>query len=88
VVKNDASLYQRVVDVTNAYLGPAAERFIARQVQNHLGKSPEELQEADLEKLVDWIKIAIAMLTEDNHVVEELTDKLMRLAHGHKKEGA
>jgi hypothetical protein len=73
------ALYQQVVEVTNSYLGPASERFISRQIQNHLQKEPEELTREDLAKLVDWIKIAIALLTEDNKTVEEFTESLMSL---------
>jgi hypothetical protein len=74
-----AVLYRQVVDVTNAYLGPASERFIARQIQNHLQKEPEELTREDLVKLVDWIKIAISLLTEDSKTVDDFTESLMSL---------
>lgn len=76
-----ATLYDDVVKVTTSYLGPAAERFIARQIQTHLDKKPEELTKEDLVKLVDWIKIAIALLTEDGHVVDEFTKSLLKLAN-------
>lgn len=77
-VKN--SLYSQVVDVTMSYLGPAAERFIARQIETHLQKNPEELTHADLEVLVDWIKIAISLLTEDQQIVDDFTKSLLALA--------
>ena len=54
----ETTLYSKVVDVTSEYLGPAAERFIARQIETHLNKKPEDLTQADLVKLVDWIKVA------------------------------
>jgi hypothetical protein len=73
-------LYEKVVRVTHVYLGPAADRFIARQVQNHLHKSPEELSEADLLKLIDWIRAAVSLLTEDSAIVEEYAGQLERLA--------
>jgi hypothetical protein len=78
-VKQD-SLYERVVDVTLLYLGPAAERFIARQIKTHINKEPEELNEEDLEKLVDWIKLAIALLTEDSKMVNDFTESLLALS--------
>jgi hypothetical protein len=82
MVKAQASLYQEVVEITTSYLGPAAERFIARQIQTHLNKEPEELTKKDLVKLVDWIKIAIALLTEDGKVVEEYSRSLVALSRG------
>lgn len=73
------SLYQQVVQVTHVYLGPAAERFIARQVENHLHKSAESLSEADLLTLIDWIRVVVALLTEDNEIIEEYTSELYKL---------
>jgi hypothetical protein len=73
-------LYEKVVKVTHVYLGPAADRFIARQVQNHLHKTPQELSQTDLLQLIDWIRVAVSMLTEDSEIVEEYANQLLRLA--------
>ena len=72
-------LYDRVVRITHVYLGPAADRFIARQVQNHLHKEPQDLSKADLRKLIDWIRVAVSLLTEDSQLIEEYTLQLERL---------
>lgn len=76
----NVSLYTQVVRITHAYLGPAADRFIARQVQNHLHKEPDELSQADLLKLIDWVKVAVSLITEDSHIIEEYIERLRRLA--------
>ena len=76
-----SSLYPRVVHVTHIYLGPAAERFVARQVQNHLHKSPTELTRADLDRLIDWIRVAVSLLTDNSDLVEEYIHQLEQLAH-------
>lgn len=73
------SLYDQVVQVTHVYLGPAADRFIARQVQSHLGKPPSELTNEDLLKLADWIRVAVSLLTDDSEVVEEYINQLRKL---------
>jgi len=77
---SESSLYEQVVRITHVYLGPAADRFIARQVENHLHKSPEELSQADLRSLIDWIKLVVSLLTEDEAIIEEYTDELQKLA--------
>lgn len=77
---NTASLYDKVVSVTHVYLGPAAERFIARQVENHLHKAPEQLSRTDLAGLIDWIKVVVSLLTEDNEIIEEYAAELQKLA--------
>ena len=83
--KQDTELYEKVVRVTHVYLGPAADRFIARQVQNHLHKAPEQLSREDLSKLIDWIKVAVSLLTEDGEIVEEYAERLRQLASDGKK---
>lgn len=76
----ETTLYTQVVRVTHVYLGPAADRFISRQVQNHLHIEPDELSKADLEKLIDWVRVAVSLLTEDSAIVEEYIARLRRLA--------
>ncbi|HEX7632940.1 MAG TPA: hypothetical protein VF401_01290 [Candidatus Saccharimonadales bacterium] len=73
-------LYEKVVKVTHVYLGPAADRFIDRQVQNHLHKPPQEISPQDLLQLIDWIRVAVSLLTEDNEIVEEYAAQLRQLA--------
>lgn len=64
------SLFEEVVAITYEYLGPAADRFVARQIKNHLHKGPEQLQKADLKKLIDWINIAVHLLSDDDAIVD------------------
>jgi hypothetical protein len=75
----DETLYDHVVRVTHVYLGPAANRFIARQVKNHLHKQPEDLSQKDLKQLIDWIRVTVSLLTEDSEVVEEYIKQLVTL---------
>jgi len=79
----DSDLYTYVVSVTADYLGPAAQRFIDRQIQNHLDKEPSELTIRDLPQLVDWIRVSVAFLTEDRQLIDELTQKLRSLPRSH-----
>lgn len=81
----NSSVYNRVVSITHSYLGPAANRFIARQVENHLHKSPEKLSSADLVDLIDWIRVAVSLLTEDSKIIEEYIDELLKLASSYKQ---
>ena len=74
-----SSVYDEVVQVTHVYLGPAADRFIARQVENHLGKAPSQLTRADLVELIDWIRAVVSLLTEDTEIIEEYVDELKKL---------
>lgn len=71
--------YEKVVKVTYQYLGPAAERFVARQIRNHLDKEPEQLKSSELADLIDWFRIAMAILSEDQQVVHNYIADLERL---------
>lgn len=80
---NTSTLYDQVVDVTSDYLGPASRRFIDRQITNHLEKRPEDINQNDLHELIDWIKAAIAVLTEDKKLIHEFTERLQKLTNNH-----
>jgi hypothetical protein len=80
MIAHEELLYDKVVRTTHIYLGPAADRFIARQVQNHLHKEPRDLSQKDLLQLIDWIRVAVSLLTEDSEVIEEYASQLRQLA--------
>lgn len=75
-----SNLYQQVVHITYEYLGPAADRFVARQIRLHLDKEPTELQPNDLRGLIDWIRLAMNILSDDERVVNIYVADLERLA--------
>jgi hypothetical protein len=79
MTKSD-QLYENVVSVTQTYLGPAADRFITRQIRNHLRKAPERLVKKDLADLIDWIRVAMGFLTEDHELIDEYIKNLEGLA--------
>jgi hypothetical protein len=79
------TLFEEVVSTTYKYLGPAADRFVARQVSNHLEKSPKQLQKQDLANLIIWLKVSMAHLSEDTKMVQKYTTELKSLANGKKK---
>jgi hypothetical protein len=75
----DLELFQRVTVITEEYLGPAAERFVARQISFHLSKTPAELTAKDLPTFIEWARITLSLLTEDRDVIDEFTTKLTDL---------
>lgn len=75
------SVYQKVVHISAEYLGPAAERFMRRQITTHLDKKPEDLTYQDIDELTNWVKITFALLTEDHRIVEAFTRDLQSVAN-------
>ena len=72
-------LYRQVTHITEEYLGPAAGRFVDRQISFHLGKQPQELSSDDLPILIEWTRITFGLITEDRTLVEEYAHKLNQL---------
>lgn len=74
------SLYDDVVTITYEYLGSAADRFVIRQIRNHLQKDPSKLQRKDLRQLIDWIRLAMRHVNSDDEAVNQYLADLEALA--------
>lgn len=72
-------LYDNIVMIVENYLGPAAPRFVDRQIQFHLSKAPAEISPEDVPRLVEWIKISLALLTDNQATIEECAQRLISL---------
>jgi len=78
------NLYDDVVTITYDYLGPAADRFVVRQIRNHLQKDPSELQPKDLRQLIDWIQLAMRLISSDSGAIDRYVADLEALAQSKK----
>jgi len=76
------SLIDQILEISQDYLGPAAERFVDRQISTHLKKRPEKITPEDVYKLIDWIKLSFALLTNDTGMVEQYAKRLRLVADG------
>lgn len=81
---NTPSLYDDVVTITYDYLGPAADRFVVRQIRNHLQKDPGDLKPKDLRELIDWIQLAMRLISSDSHAIDRYVADLESLANSRK----
>ena len=73
------TLYDNIVKVVEYYLGPAAPRFVDRQIKFHLNKSPHEVSTEDMERLTEWMRISLALLTDDRQTIDECARRLTQL---------
>ncbi|GAC1391821.1 MAG: hypothetical protein NVSMB46_05730 [Candidatus Saccharimonadales bacterium] len=80
-MSHNKTLYAKLIFITTDYLGPASKRFIDRQIQNHLQKDPEQLNNNDIITLSRWASLAMAMLTENNAITEEYQHRIMSITH-------
>lgn len=75
-------LMDQILEVSQDYLGPATDRFVERQIATHLKKKPDKITRRDLYKLIDWIKLSFAVLTNDTALVEQYAKRLKLVADG------
>lgn len=80
------SIKRQLLEVSEDYLGPAAERFLDRQIVTHLHKKPENIVREDIAKLSDWLRLSLALLTKDTELVDEYVHRLSLIAEGRPKE--
>jgi len=74
------TFYSQLIVVGEKYLGPAAERFMQRQIDFHLGKDPRNLTAGDVDKLADSVKIALGVLTHDKAMVNSAVREIKAVA--------
>jgi hypothetical protein len=70
--------YLKTLDIAKQYLGPAAERFINRQIEQHLNTKPEDISKQDIPELAKWVKTSAALLT-DQKIASDFADKISAL---------
>ena len=64
------SLHDDAVKVAKIYMGPAAEKFINRQISSHLNKTASELTGADLEELAKWCYVSGRLVMPEDRAKE------------------
>lgn len=68
--------YEKILDIIKDYLGPAAGRFLDRQIKSHLRKSPQDLRKGDIPMLAIRIRSGLMVLTQDNQTVAEAYNRI------------
>ena len=66
--------------MTESYLGPTADRFITRQIKNHLHKAPKNLSREDIGPLSEWVSVTASLLIEDSEQVKNYVKSLRKIS--------
>ncbi len=72
------ALYDDVVNLSKAYLGPAAKKFIDRQISGHLEVEASQLAPSNLDELAKWCYTSGKLLM-DEAKAQELSEKVKAL---------
>ena len=71
------SLYDNVLNVARPYLGPAAEKFLSRQI-DHLDTDAQNMASQHLDELAKWC-LSSGKLIMDESKAQELSQKVKAL---------
>jgi hypothetical protein len=80
-METTVTYYQRIVDIAADYLGPAAGRFVTRQISSYLHKKPEQLERRDIQMLAIHIRSGLVVLTKDQHTVDEAFQRIVAIGN-------
>ena len=72
------ALYDDVVNVAKQYLGPAAQKFVDRQIKGHLAVDKSQLGPEHLEELAKWCYTSGKLLMDDAKA-QEFSQKVKAL---------
>lgn len=73
------ALYEDVVNLAKGYMGPAAKKFIDRQISGHLDVEASQLAGSHLDELAKWCYTSGKLLMDDAKA-QELSTKVKALA--------
>lgn len=71
--------YEELIRIVSQYLGPAAERFIMRQVEMHVRKPATDLTAEDMQVLSKSIPTALDVLDVGEVDVDEVEKHIQSL---------
>ena len=71
-------LSDSAIAVAKQYMGPAAEKFMKRQIKEHLGLEPEDLTADKLPELATWC-LTSGKLVMGEDKAKELAEKVKAL---------
>ena len=75
------ALYDDVIELAKMYLGPAARKFVDRQIKGHLEIDGSQLAPDDLEELAKWCYTSSKLLMNDVKA-REFSEKIKALRNG------
>lgn len=78
---DELTLYVDITKIAEDYFGPAAPRLISRIATSRLNKDPKYITGKDLPELITWIKLTLAMITEETETINEFVFRLNELSY-------
>jgi len=70
---------QQLLSILEQYVGPTAQRFLERHTESHLHKPANKLVPDDLPELITWIKLSMAVISDDELTLKALDRDISQL---------
>ncbi len=77
---HDLVVYRNLVELTENCVGDAGKRLVDLHVEGHLHKNPESLTAEDLSFLHHWIVAVVCLMSKDQSMITEYSDRIEDLA--------
>lgn len=71
-------LYDDVVNLAKTYMGPAAQKFVDRQIKGHLAVDKSQLERDHLDELARWCYTSGKLLMDEGKA-QEFSQKVKAL---------
>ncbi len=75
------ALYDEVIKIAQSYMGPAAPKFVNRQIRAHLEIDGSQLTYSDLDELAEWCYTSSKVLMDDLKA-REFSNQVRSLRNG------
>lgn len=70
--------YVELLKLTRAYFGSDGPNHVAKFLHTHLEKSPNDVTSEDIISLIDWLKILVGFLEDDEEIVKQYIAEVYR----------
>jgi hypothetical protein len=64
------ALYEKTVELSKKYLGPAGQQFLDRQIKSHLSMEPQQIAAGNLAELSKWCFISGKLIIDEKQAAE------------------
>ncbi len=71
--------YEKIVNIVQDYLGPAASRFVDKQLDFHLNRKDKNIRQSEVIRVGEWMRVGLALITQDKKIVEECFSRIEKL---------
>ena len=70
------NFYDKTVFIVQDYLGPAAVRFVDKQISFHLNREDKRIEKDEVMRVNEWMRVGLGLITQDKNLVNECFSRI------------